>query len=108
MSRDETIPAAIRARLAHVDNGVLADVVLNVLLRGTGVNTVIPSMMMPRHLTANVAAINQSAFTDIEIALLRQRVMNVSAHTARSLEGSRVDDEADILSRRPVGTENQP
>ena len=75
LAGDHTIPAAIRARLVRVDKQVLADVVLNVLLRDTGLHTLAPSMMSPANLRVNVGAVNRSQFDDAEIALLRQRLL---------------------------------
>lgn len=70
---DETVAPELREKLRHVDNQVLADVVLGVVRRGTGVDTVIPSMMTLENLHANVAAIEHSRFTDDEITALRTR-----------------------------------
>ena len=60
-------PASLREKLRTVDNAVLADVVLNAITHDTGVQIVVPSMMQPNHLRANIAAIEQSRFSSEEL-----------------------------------------
>jgi aryl-alcohol dehydrogenase-like predicted oxidoreductase len=67
----EGTPAALREKLGAVDDSVLADVVLNIILGGTGIHTVVPAMMKIPHLEKNVAAVTNSRFTASEIGQLR-------------------------------------
>ena len=66
------IPAAIREKLSAADDRHLADVVLNVILRDTGIHVVIPAMMNPHHVRLNVEAVTRSRFTSEEIAQIRR------------------------------------
>ncbi len=64
-------PASIGEKLTAKDDASLADVVLNLITRNTGVHVVLPSMMQLAHLRANLDAITKSRFSDTEIAWLR-------------------------------------
>jgi aryl-alcohol dehydrogenase-like predicted oxidoreductase len=66
----------IREKLGVVDDAVLADVVLNVILRNTGIHLAIPAMMHASHIRANVQAISNSRFQSSEIATLRQALVS--------------------------------
>jgi aryl-alcohol dehydrogenase-like predicted oxidoreductase len=50
---------------------VLADLVLNAITSGTAVKIVVPSMLRPEHLRANVAAMEHSRFTVDELQWFR-------------------------------------
>jgi len=64
-------PVGLREKLGAVDDTVLADVVLNIILGGTGIHCVVPAMMKIPHLEKNVAAVVRSRFTPDEIGQLR-------------------------------------
>ncbi len=49
----------------------MPEIVLNAILSGTGVHAVIPAMIKPEHLAANVRAVEHCRFTPEELALLR-------------------------------------
>lgn len=68
------VPDAIIEKLSSADDGLLADVVLNVILRDTGIHVVIPAMMKPHHIQLNVEAVTHSRFTPEEIALIRREL----------------------------------
>jgi aryl-alcohol dehydrogenase-like predicted oxidoreductase len=74
LSRDERAPVGLREKLLVVDDAVLADIVLNAVTNGTGIQVVIPSMMQVRHLQTNVKAIERSRFSSEELAWLRGAV----------------------------------
>ncbi|MBV8629321.1 MAG: aldo/keto reductase [Silvibacterium sp.] len=78
----ERTPPVLREKLREVDDGVLADVVLNVILRGTGIDAVVPAMMKIPHLQKNVAAVTASRFTTDEIAMLRDALSQEVVATA--------------------------
>jgi aryl-alcohol dehydrogenase-like predicted oxidoreductase len=65
------LPAGLREKLVEGDAQVLPEVVLNCILKGTGVTTVIPAMMQVRHVTSNVRAVEECRFTAEELAMLR-------------------------------------
>lgn len=69
---NSNIDPGLREKLANVDDSLLADVVLNVILRDTGIHVVIPAMMKPSHIRLNVEAVSNSRFTSAEIAQIRQ------------------------------------
>jgi aryl-alcohol dehydrogenase-like predicted oxidoreductase len=71
LSGEPEIDPALREKLEHVDDSVLADVVFSSILRGTGIHIVIPSMMRVEHVRANVRAASQSRFTQSEIDQIR-------------------------------------
>jgi aryl-alcohol dehydrogenase-like predicted oxidoreductase len=69
--KEEGMPEALREKLRVVDDAVLADIVLNSVTHGTGIQVVIPSMMQVRHLRTNVAAMESSRFSSAELKWLR-------------------------------------
>lgn len=64
-------PVELRNKLGRVDDAILADVVLNLILQGTGIHVVIPAMMKLTHLRQNVTAIANSRFEPGEIEWLQ-------------------------------------
>jgi len=64
-------PVSIREKLGDVDDRVLAEVVLNVITRGTGIHVVLPSMMRPEHLRANIEAMSRPRFSPDDIFWLQ-------------------------------------
>ena len=66
------LDAVLCEKLGVMEDAVLADVVLNVILRGSGVQVVIPAMMRVEHVRANVQAVVRSRFDSREIAQIRQ------------------------------------
>jgi len=74
MAQSETTPAAIREKLARLEDGILADAVLNVIVKGTGIHVVVPAMMKPRHVKSNVDAVTRSRFSAEETNWLRSRL----------------------------------
>ena len=71
IATDEAAPRALREKLRVLDDAVLAEIVLNAIIDGTGVQVVVPSMIQPAHLQANVVAMEQNRFTSDELAWLR-------------------------------------
>ena len=65
-------PAPLREKLRVVDNATLADLTLNLITSGTGIKVVIPSMLNLDHLQMNVAAMEDSRFTEEELHWVRQ------------------------------------
>ncbi len=74
LSQDRSAPGALRERLRVVDDEVLADVVLNIITRDTGIQVVVPSMLRVDHVHANVAAIERSRFSAEELRWLREAI----------------------------------
>ncbi len=67
LAKDEGTSRELREKLLVVDDAVLADVVLNAITDGTGIQVVIPSMMQVGHLRTNVAAVERSRFSSEEL-----------------------------------------
>lgn len=64
----------LREKLGSIDDGVLADVVLNLILGHRSINAVVPAMMQLDHLKRNVAAVTRSRFSQEELSLLRKQI----------------------------------
>jgi aryl-alcohol dehydrogenase-like predicted oxidoreductase len=79
LAQNASIPAELREKLSSADDGLLADVVLNVILRDSGIHVVIPAMMKPHHIRLNIEAVSRSRFTSAEIALVRQHFAGTPA-----------------------------
>ena len=71
LSADPSLTPELREKLSDPTRGLLADVVLNTILRGSGIHVVIPAMMSLDHIGSNIQAVSQSRFTDSEIGLIR-------------------------------------
>ena len=71
LAKEERTPAPLREKLRTVDDAVLADVILNAITDGTGIQVVIPSMMQVKHLRTNVAAMERSRFSAEELQWIR-------------------------------------
>jgi aryl-alcohol dehydrogenase-like predicted oxidoreductase len=67
-------PASLSEKFRPVDDALLADVVLNLITRETGVQIVVPSMLRLDHLRANIAAMEHSRFSSDELHWLRQAI----------------------------------
>lgn len=68
---------ALSEKLSPVDDGVLADVILNLILSHRSIDAVVPAMMQLDHLQRNVAAVTRSRFSLEELSLLRERISRV-------------------------------
>lgn len=79
LAQSASIPAKLREKLSSTDDGLLADVVLNVILRDSGIHIVIPAMMKPHHIKLNIDAVSRSRFTSAEIARIRQHFAGAPA-----------------------------
>jgi len=69
---------SLRDKLHRLDDPTLADVVLNVILRDTGIHVVIPAMMRIEHIQANVRALKSSRFNSEEIMQIRKMFLAAS------------------------------
>lgn len=72
LAQKQALGAVLREKLGTLEDRILADVVLNVILRDTGIHIVVPAMMRVEHILANVRAVEQSRFDSQEIAQIRQ------------------------------------
>jgi aryl-alcohol dehydrogenase-like predicted oxidoreductase len=68
----QDLAAGLRSKLENADASLLPDVVLNVILRGTGIHVVIPAMMKLEHIRANIRALTNSRFDSAEIEQIRE------------------------------------
>ncbi len=82
LAQDHATPSSLRDKLQTMDDAVLADVVLNLITRDTGVEIVVPSMLRLDHLRANIAAIEHSRFSADELRWLRERITAIQTATA--------------------------
>jgi aryl-alcohol dehydrogenase-like predicted oxidoreductase len=71
LAADYATPQQLREKLGRIDDGTLADVALNAIVIGTGIQIVLPSMMAKHHLRTNVTAVEQSRFSAEELEWLR-------------------------------------
>ncbi len=69
------LDAGLKAKLEPMDDATFADVVLNVILRDTGIHVAIPAMMRAEHIRANVRALTHSRFDSREIAQIREALV---------------------------------
>jgi aryl-alcohol dehydrogenase-like predicted oxidoreductase len=69
--RAQSIDPVLGEKLGTLEDTVFADIVLNVILRDSGIHIVVPAMMRAKHIRANVSAITNSRFTSQEIAHIR-------------------------------------
>jgi aryl-alcohol dehydrogenase-like predicted oxidoreductase len=67
-------PVELREKIASVNDSVVADIVLNVITRNTGIHVVIPAMIRPDHVRENSIAVSQSRFSPSEVQWLRTRI----------------------------------
>jgi aryl-alcohol dehydrogenase-like predicted oxidoreductase len=79
LAKDVGTAVELREKLLVVDDAVLADVVLNAITDGTGIQVAIPSMMQVGHLRTNVAAMERSRFSSEELGWLRRAMTVASA-----------------------------
>jgi aryl-alcohol dehydrogenase-like predicted oxidoreductase len=82
LAKDEGTSRDLREKLLVVDDAVLADVVLNAITDGTGIQVVIPSMMQAGHLRTNVAAMERSRFSSEELGWLRRAMTAAPKYVA--------------------------
>jgi len=76
LSGTQELDVALREKLCRLDDSTLADIVLNVILRGTGIHIVVPAMMRAEHIQANVRAVEQSRFSSEEIQQIRETLLS--------------------------------
>jgi aryl-alcohol dehydrogenase-like predicted oxidoreductase len=75
LSNAETLPAELRAKVEPGDPQLMPEILLNVVLRGTGVSAVVPAMMRVENLKRNVQAVERCRFTDEELGRLREELI---------------------------------
>ena len=71
LAATKKLSAELRKKLSAEDPQVLPEVVLNAILDGTGISAVVPAMMKPAHIQANVRAIESCRFSTTELAEIR-------------------------------------
>jgi aryl-alcohol dehydrogenase-like predicted oxidoreductase len=76
---DGALPADLRAKLDPNDPQLMPELLLNVILQGTGIASVLPSMVRKSSLRSNVAAIESCRFSPPELELLRQGLIGQAA-----------------------------
>jgi len=66
-----SIPYKLRDKLHIAEDGILSEVILNLILTGTGIQIVLSSMMSTSHLKANIKGISSCRFTPEELRWIR-------------------------------------
>jgi aryl-alcohol dehydrogenase-like predicted oxidoreductase len=79
MQQDAHLDAGLREKLMP-DEQLMSELVLNMILRDTGVHAVIPAMMNPHHLAGNVRAVEKCRFSSEELATLRSVLTDMSGN----------------------------
>jgi aryl-alcohol dehydrogenase-like predicted oxidoreductase len=74
MRKATTLPAELREKITETDPQQVPEILLNVILQGTGISAVVPSMMRLSSVRSNALAIDQCRFTAEEIGLLRDEL----------------------------------
>jgi aryl-alcohol dehydrogenase-like predicted oxidoreductase len=69
------LPAELRAKLAEDDAQLMPEILLNVILEGTGISAVLPSMVRSASLMSNARAVEHCRFTSEELELLRNELI---------------------------------
>ena len=72
LAEDAGVDAELRQKLDIGDPLLLPDVMLNSILTGTGISSLIPAMLTPHHLAGNCRAVTESRFTAEEIVQVRR------------------------------------
>lgn len=73
-----SLPVELREKLDPNDPQTLPEVVLNCVLRGTGLAAIVPAMMQVRHIQSNIRALKNCRFTHEEIAFLQRYFTGIS------------------------------
>ena len=76
ISTDESAPESLRDKLRGADWQMLLEAIIGVVLSGMGAHALVFSMMRTDHLRANARAVENCRFTDPELALMRDRLLN--------------------------------
>ncbi len=71
LAASRELPSTLREKLASHDPQLLPELVFHTILSGTGVSAVIPAMIKPSHIAANVRAAGSCRFTSDELAHIR-------------------------------------
>src|SRR5665213_3151260 len=66
-----SIPVELRRKLNSSGDGLLSDVIMNLILTNTGIQIALPSMMNESHLKDNIQSITNSRFTGEELNWIR-------------------------------------
>ena len=73
------LSADLKKKLVGDAAVLLPEIVLNVILRGTGVGAVVPAMVRVEHLRGNVRAVEACRFSEAELEVLRRALAREAA-----------------------------
>jgi aryl-alcohol dehydrogenase-like predicted oxidoreductase len=80
--KSPALPPDLRVKTAGSDpRQLMPEILLNLILKGTGVSAVVPAMLQKSHLLMNVAAVENCRFTSEEIEFIRNDLMQPSLST---------------------------
>ncbi len=71
------LPKQLREKLDPADAQVFPELVLNCVLRETGLRAVVAAMMQEQHIRSNVKAVEQCRFTVAELDVLRRSIIKM-------------------------------
>jgi len=75
MRAEGELPADLRSKLDPADPQLMPEMLLNLILQGTGIAAVLPSMVRKSSLASNLRAIESCRFSLDELELLRRALM---------------------------------
>lgn len=76
LRKSTELPQSVREKLDPADDLLLPELVLNSILSGTCISTVIPAMMQLRHLRNNIRAVEHCRFSSEELAIIRHELQS--------------------------------
>jgi aryl-alcohol dehydrogenase-like predicted oxidoreductase len=79
MRADVDLPAELKGKLDANDPQLMPELLLNVILQGTGIASVLPSMVRKSSLDSNIKAVESCRFTPEELELLRGALIGQAA-----------------------------
>jgi aryl-alcohol dehydrogenase-like predicted oxidoreductase len=82
MESAASLPPELREKLKTNDPQLMPEILLNVILQGTGISAVVPAMMRPASLRSNLLAIDHCRFTPEEIHQLRDELIRQTSTEA--------------------------
>jgi aryl-alcohol dehydrogenase-like predicted oxidoreductase len=83
LHNSDQLPKQLREKLDPADAQVFPELVLNCVLRATGLTAAVAAMMQEQHIRSNVKAVEQCRFTVAELDLLRRSIIELG-HAPRA------------------------
>jgi aryl-alcohol dehydrogenase-like predicted oxidoreductase len=77
MSADSSVPVDLREKLSGGEWQMVIEALFGLVLTGSGTHALVFSMMRPDHLRANALAVENNRFSGADLALIRERLLNL-------------------------------